>query len=94
MAIAGYNAGIKLAGEGGDFATREILEQILNDEDKHIDEIEFQYQISHMTLPIFLTTQVEWNWIFLIRDYVVRKFVGVARLHGEVGCKEVACLFN
>ena len=60
MAIAGYNAGIKLAGEVGDFATREILEKILNDEDSHIDEIEeLQDQISQMTLPIFLTTQVE-----------------------------------
>jgi bacterioferritin len=42
-----------------DFATREILEHILNDEDGHIDGIEeLQDQISHMTLPIFLTTQV------------------------------------
>ena len=58
-AIAAYNAAIKLAGEVGDFATREILEKILNDEDAHIDKIEeLQDQISHMTLPIFLTTQV------------------------------------
>lgn len=59
-AIKAYNEGIKLAGDVGDFATREILEHILNDEDKHIDEIEeLQDQISHMTLPIFLSTQVE-----------------------------------
>ncbi len=59
-AIAGYNAGIKLAGEVNDFATREILEHILNDEDQHIDEIEeLLDQISHMTLPIFLSIQVE-----------------------------------
>lgn len=59
-AIRAYNEGIKLAGEVGDFATREILEHILNDEDQHIDEIEeLQDQISHMTLPIFLSTQVE-----------------------------------
>ncbi|MFN3481179.1 MAG: bacterioferritin [Thermodesulfovibrionales bacterium] len=59
-AIKAYNEGIKLAGEVGDFATREILEHILNDEDQHIDEIEeLQDQISHMTLPLFLTTQVE-----------------------------------
>ena len=58
-AIAAYNAAIKLAGEVNDFATREILEEILNDEDEHIDKIEeLQDQISHMTLPIFLTTQV------------------------------------
>lgn len=59
-AIAGYNAGIKLAGEVSDFATREVLEHILSDEDKHIDEIEeLQDQVSQMTLPIFLSTQME-----------------------------------
>jgi bacterioferritin len=58
-AIKAYNEAIKLAGEVNDFATREILEHILNDEDQHIDEIEeLQDQISHMTLPIFLTTQI------------------------------------
>jgi bacterioferritin len=56
-AIAAYNAAIKLAGDVGDFATREILEHILSDEDVHIDKIEeYQDQIGHMTLPIFLTT--------------------------------------
>ncbi len=59
-AIAAYNAAIKLAGEVNDFATREILEHILSDEDRHIDGIEeLQDQIGHMTLPIFLTTQVK-----------------------------------
>jgi bacterioferritin len=58
-AIKAYNAGIRLAGDVEDFATREILEHILNDEDGHIDGIEeLQDQIAHMTLPIFLTTQV------------------------------------
>ncbi len=58
-AIAAYNAAIKLAGEVGDFATREILEHILSDEDEHIDKIEeLQDQVGHMTLPIFLTTQI------------------------------------
>jgi len=58
-AIKDYNAAIKLAGESGDFATREILESILNDEDRHIDQIEeLQDQISQMTLPLFLTTQI------------------------------------
>jgi bacterioferritin len=58
-AIAAYNAAIRLAGEVNDFATREVLEHILNDEDRHIDEIEeLQDQISHMTLPVFLATQV------------------------------------
>lgn len=59
-AIAAYNAAIKLAGEVSDFATREILEHILSDEDRHIDNIEeLQDQIGHMTMPIFLTTQTK-----------------------------------
>ncbi len=54
-----YNQAIKLAGELADFATREILEKILNDEDAHIDKIEeLQDQIGHMGAAIFLTTQV------------------------------------
>ena len=58
-AIKAYNDAIVLAGEVGDFATREILESILNDEDRHIDDIEsLQSQIEQMSLPIFLTTQV------------------------------------
>lgn len=56
--IKAYNAAIKLAGEVGDFATRELLEKILQDEDQHIDEIEeLMDQVKQMTLPIFLTTQ-------------------------------------
>jgi bacterioferritin len=58
-AVASYNKAIKLAGDVPDYATREILEKILNDEDRHIDEIEeLQDQISQMTLQIFLTTQI------------------------------------
>jgi bacterioferritin len=58
-AIRAYNGAIKLAGDVDDFATREILEGILQDEDRHIDSIEeLQDQISHMGLSIFLTTQV------------------------------------
>lgn len=59
-AIKAYNEAIKLAGEASDFATRELLEQILKDEDQHVNQIEeLQDQIAHMTLPIFLTTQVD-----------------------------------
>jgi bacterioferritin len=58
-AIKSYNKAIKLAGDVADFATREILEGILQDEDQHIDGIEeLQDQIKQMTLPNFLTTQV------------------------------------
>jgi bacterioferritin len=58
-AIKRYNEAIQLAGGVSDFATREVLESILNDEDGHIDEIEaLQDQIAQMTLPMFLTTKV------------------------------------
>ncbi len=57
-AIKAYNEVIKLAGDVADFATREMLENILMDEDRHIDEIEeLQDQISQMTLQVFLSTQ-------------------------------------
>jgi bacterioferritin len=59
-AIEVYNEAIVLAGEVKDFATREILENILNDEDRHLDHIEeLQDQIEQMTLQVFLTTQVK-----------------------------------
>ncbi|MEA5015221.1 MAG: bacterioferritin [Candidatus Limiplasma sp.] len=58
-AIKAYNEAIALAGELKDYATRDILVQILNDEDRHMDELEeMQDQIGQMSLPIFLTTQV------------------------------------
>jgi len=58
--IAAYNELIELAGEVQDFATREILEQILSDEDGHIDAIEEnQDQINHMTLGVYLSTKVD-----------------------------------
>jgi bacterioferritin len=58
-AIKSYNEAIILAGSVKDFATREVLESILNDEDAHIDDIEeTQDQIGQMGLQIFLTTQV------------------------------------
>jgi len=58
-AVKAYNEAIKLAGDVNDFATRDMLEHILNDEDQHINEIEeLQDQISQMTLSVFLSTQV------------------------------------
>ncbi len=60
QAIKAYNKAIVLAGEVKDYATREMLEAILKDEDRHIDEIEeLQDQIAQMTLQIFLSTQVK-----------------------------------
>ncbi len=59
-AIKAYNEAIVLAGEVKDFATRDFLQQILNEEDDHMDDIEgLQSQIEQMTLPVFLTTQVK-----------------------------------
>jgi bacterioferritin len=58
-AIKSYNDVIKVAGDVGDFATREILESILKDEDRHVDEIEeLQDQIKQMGTAIFLSAQV------------------------------------
>lgn len=58
-AIRAYNEAIILAGEVKDYATRDILQEILNEEDVHMDGIEaLQNQIGQMTLQVFLTTQV------------------------------------
>lgn len=59
-AIKAYNEAVRLAAEVGDNATRDFLEEILGDEDGHIDGIEaLQDQIAQMTLPVFLGTQVK-----------------------------------
>jgi bacterioferritin len=58
--IRDYNEAIALAGELKDYATRDILVNILNDEDRHMDELEeLGDQIEQMGLPIFLTTQTD-----------------------------------
>ena len=58
-AIKAYNAAIKQC-DPVDFATQEILEDILEDEDEHINGIEgLQDQIKQMTLPIFLAQQIK-----------------------------------
>jgi bacterioferritin len=57
-AIKSYNAAIVVCADEKDYATREILESILNDEDRHIDSIEaVQDQITQMGPQIFLSTQ-------------------------------------
>jgi len=59
-AIKSYNDAVKFAGEVADFATREILESILQDEDRHIDGIEeLQDQVKQMGLQVFLSAQVK-----------------------------------
>ena len=59
-AVKAYNEAIALAAELKDHATRDFLQNILNDEDEHMDEIEeLQDQIEQMGLPVFLSTQVD-----------------------------------
>ena len=57
-AIKEYNEAIVLAGKVLDYATRDMLQEILWQEDRHLDELEeLQDQIEQMTLPTFLSTQ-------------------------------------
>jgi bacterioferritin len=59
-AVKRYNAGILVCGDAKDYATREILERILNEEDSHVDSIEaVQDQIAQMGIQMFLVTQVK-----------------------------------
>lgn len=59
-AVAAYNAAIKLAGEAGDNATRDMLEAILHDEEDHVDWLEAQLdQIQQMSLQNYLAQQIK-----------------------------------
>jgi bacterioferritin len=60
IAIRAYNDAIKLAVEVGDNGSRDLLEEILEDEEEHIDWIESQLdQIEQMGLQVYLGTQLE-----------------------------------
>jgi len=53
-----YNEGILICGNAKDYATREILEHILNEEDGHINGIEEVLdQMSQMGIQMFLSIQ-------------------------------------
>ena len=57
--VKDYNDAMKLAAEVGDNATRDVLKEILMDEDAHVDELEeLQDQMDQMSLEIFLSTRV------------------------------------
>ena len=57
-AVKRYNDGILVCGDAKDYATREILEHILSEEDDHVDSIEEVLdQIKHMGIQIFLSTR-------------------------------------
>jgi bacterioferritin len=59
-AIKAYNDAIIQCGRARDYATKEILEAILNEEDKHIDDIEeVQDEIKQMGIQVFLSIQVK-----------------------------------
>ena len=58
QAVRDYNAVIHLANEVGDAATRSMLEEILRDEDAHVDWLEEQLdQITQMGAAVYLSTQ-------------------------------------
>ncbi len=57
-AVQAYNEAIRLAVEVGDNGTREMLAEILRQEEAHIDWIEAQLdQIKHMGLQAYLSEQ-------------------------------------
>ena len=58
-AIAAYNEAIRLCAEVGDAGTRELLEDILEDEEEHIDWIEAHMdQINQMGIANYLAINV------------------------------------
>ena len=59
-AVRAYNAAIELASQVKDSATRELLEDILEDEDDHVDWLEEQLdQIEQMGVQFYLSQQVK-----------------------------------
>lgn len=59
-AIAAYNRGVNRAQELDDNGTREILEDILEDEEDHLDWLEAQSdQISQMGIQLYLAEQIQ-----------------------------------
>jgi bacterioferritin len=59
MAIKGYNETIRLAVEVADNGTKELLEEILKDEEDHIDWIEAQLdQINQVGVENYLEQQI------------------------------------
>ncbi|MBI5624049.1 MAG: bacterioferritin [Elusimicrobia bacterium] len=59
-AVKAYNAAVAQAVAAGDNATRELLESILKDEDRHVDGIEENLdQIQQMGVQNYLAVQVK-----------------------------------
>ena len=58
-AVKSYNAGVRLAAELGDNGTREMLEEILKDEEEHLDWLEAQLiQIEQMGIQTYLSERI------------------------------------
>lgn len=61
-AIKKYNDTIKLATEVGDNGTKSLLEEILKEEEEHLDWIEEQQdQIEQMGLQRYLSKQIRYK---------------------------------
>jgi len=58
-AIKGYNAGIRLVSDAGDYGSAELLKSILKDEEAHLDWLEAQLdQIDQMGIQNYLVEKV------------------------------------
>jgi bacterioferritin len=58
-AIRSYNDGIKMCSELGDHGTKDVLQNILNDEERHIDWIEAQMdQVKRIGIQNYLVEQI------------------------------------
>ena len=59
-AVEAYNQAIRLAVEVGDNGTRDLLEEILGDEENHLDWLEAQLdQIEQMGIQNYLVEQID-----------------------------------
>lgn len=59
-AVRAYNEGIRLAVEVGDNGSRDLLEEILEDEEEHLDWLEAQIeQVKQMGIQVYLSEQVD-----------------------------------
>ncbi|HMD89193.1 MAG TPA: bacterioferritin [Anaerolineaceae bacterium] len=58
-AIKGYNVGIRLVSEAGDYGSAELLKSILKDEEAHLDWLEAQLdEIDQMGIQNYLVEKV------------------------------------